>query len=215
MDGKQGAEALEAIAAEVQVCAKCDLCQGARQGVPGSGDPHAEIMLIGEAPSYVDDRRGASFSGPSGVFLDELLTRAGLSRAEIFLTNIVKHHPPDQRELTAQEVTACAPYLTRQISAINPILIVTLGRGAAKRFFPRARITEIHGHAKLVDGRIVVAMYNPAAALHREELRQTVVDDFTNALPAAIAEARRLAAEGKLGQRDGDDGETFEQPSLF
>jgi DNA polymerase len=94
-------------------------------------------------------------------------------------------------------------------------VIVALGRGAAKRFFPRARVTEIHGQAKLVDGRLVVVMYNPAAALHREELRQTVIDDFANALPAAIAEARRLAAEGKLVQGNTDDGETFEQPSLF
>jgi len=207
-------ELLEEIAAETRVCTRCPLHEGAHSAVPGEGPAHAKIMLIGEAPSYVDDQRGTPFSGPSGVFLDELLTRAGLSRAEVFLTNIVKHHPPDQRELTAQEVTACSPYLTRQIAAVNPLLIVTLGRGAAKRFFPRARITEIHGQAKLVDGRIVVAMYNPAAALHREELRQTVIDDFTNALPAALAEARRLAAEGKLGQRD-DDGETFEQPSLF
>jgi uracil-DNA glycosylase len=208
-------ELLEEIAAETRVCTLCPLHEGAHSAVPGEGPARAEIMLIGEAPSYVDDRRGIPFSGPSGVFLDELLTRAGLSRAGVFLTNIVKHRSLDSRELTAQEVTACAPYLTRQIAAINPIVIVTLGRGAAKRFFPRARITEIHGQAKLVDGRIVVAMYNPAAALHREELRQTVVDDFTNALPAAIAEARRLAAEGKLGQGNPDDGETFEQPSLF
>jgi uracil-DNA glycosylase family 4 len=205
---------LDEVAAETRVCTLCPLHEGAHSAVPGEGPARAEIMLIGEAPSYVDDRRGTPFSGPSGAFLDELLARAGLSRAEVFLTNIVKHRSPDSRELTAQEVTACAPYLTRQIAAINPIVIVALGRGAAKRFFPRARITEIHGQAKVLDGRIVVAMYNPAAALHREELRQTVIDDFTSALPAAIAEAHRLAAEGKLGQGN-DDGENIEQPSLF
>jgi uracil-DNA glycosylase family 4 len=208
-------ELLEEIAAETRACTRCPLHEDAHNAVPGEGRADAEIMLIGEAPSYVDDRRGTPFSGPSGVFLDELLSHAGLSRAEVFLTNIVKHRSPDSRELTAQEVAACAPYLTRQIAAINPQVIVALGRGATKRFFPRARITEIHGQAKLVDGRIVVAMYNPAAALHREELRQTVIDDFTTALPAAIAEARRLAAEGKLGQNGADGGETFEQPSLF
>jgi DNA polymerase len=207
-------ELLEKVAAETRVCTLCPLREGAHSAVPGEGPARAEILLIGEAPSYVDDRRGTPFSGPSGAFLDELLARVGLSRAEVFLTNIVKHRSPDSRELTAQEVTACGPYLTRQIAAINPIVIVALGRAAAKRFFPRARITEIHGQAKLVDGRIVVPMYNPAAALHREELRQTVIDDFANALPAAIAEAHRLAAEGKLDQGD-DDGETFEQPSLF
>jgi DNA polymerase len=208
-------EQLAEVAAETQVCTLCPLHEGAHSAVPGEGPAHAEIMLIGEAPSYVDDRRGTPFSGPSGAFLDELLARAGLRRAEVFLTNIVKHRSPDSRELTAHEVTACAPYLTRQIAALNPIVIVALGRGAAKRFFPRVRVTEIHGQAKLVDGRIVVAMYNPAAALRREELRQTVIDDFATALPAAIAEARRLAAEGKLGQGNSDDGDTFEQPSLF
>jgi uracil-DNA glycosylase family 4 len=211
-------ELLREIAEETRVCTRCPLHEGAHTAVPGEGATQAEVMLIGEAPSYVDDRRGVPFSGPSGVFLDELLTRAGMSRAQVFLTNIVKHRTPDQRELTAQEVTACAPYLTRQIAAINPLVIVALGRGAAKRFFPRARITQMHGQAKVVGGRIVLAMYNPAAALHREELRQTVIDDFTSALPAAIAEARRLAAEGKLGpgrENADDDGETFEQPSLF
>ena len=97
-------ELLEEIAAETRVCTRCPLHEGAHSAVPGEGPARAEIMLIGEAPSYVDDRRGTPFSGPSGVFLDELLAAAGLSRAGVFLTNIVKHYPPDQRELTAQEV---------------------------------------------------------------------------------------------------------------
>ncbi|MGH2484887.1 MAG: uracil-DNA glycosylase family protein, partial [Ktedonobacterales bacterium] len=89
-------------------------------------------------------------------------------------------------------------YLTRQIAVVNPKVIVALGRGALARFLPGAKISQVHGQAKLAGGRIVVAMYNPAAALHREELRQTVEDDFRQALPAALAEARRLSAEGKL-----------------
>ncbi len=193
-------EALREIAAEVSVCEKCDLYVGAKHAVPGTGDPRAEVMLIGEAPSFVDDRRGVPFSGPSGVFLDELLALAGLSRAEVFLTNIVKHRSPESRALTPDETAACAPYLTRQIAAIDPLVIVALGRGAAARFFPKVRITTMHGQAKLVAGRIVVAMYNPAAALHQEHLRATVMEDFRRALPAAIAEARRLAAEGKMAR---------------
>lgn len=200
-------EMLEQIATEVQRCTLCDLYQGARHGVPGTGNPHAEVMLIGEAPSQYDDRRGVPFSGPSGTFLDELLALAGLSRADVFLTNIVKHRVPDSRELLPAEIAACAGYLTRQIAAVNPSVVVTLGRGATLRYFPRARISQIHGQAKKVGGRIVVALYNPAAALHQEGLRQTVIDDFTRALPAALAEARRLRAEGKLGAPEQQPGE--------
>ncbi len=212
-------EILDEIAAEVNVCEKCDLHIGAKHAVPGTGSPHAEVMLIGEAPSYVDDRRGAPFSGPSGLFLDELLALAGLSRAEVFLTNIVKHRSPESRALTPDEIVACAPYLTRQIAAVDPLVIVALGRGAASRFFPKVRITTMHGHAKLIDGRIVVAMYNPAAALHQEQLRATVLEDFRRALPAAIAEARQLAAEGKLARGTEATPREEEQPpqqlSLF
>ncbi len=217
MDGKQGTEALEAIAAEVQVCAKCDLCQGARQGVPGSGNPHAEIMLIGEAPSYFDDRSGVPFSGPSGKFLDELLALAGLDRTRVYLTNVVKHRLPEGHDLQPEEIAACADYLTRPIATIDPKVIVTLGRFSLARFLPRAKITAIHGQARLHEGRILVAMYNPAAALRREELRQTVLDDFARALPAALAEAHRLAAEGKLGaaRPKPDDGQAPQQLSLF
>jgi DNA polymerase len=218
MTPEEARDQLPAIAAEVEVCTRCDLYIGAKHGVPGVGDPRAEVMLIGEAPSAVDDKRGTPFSGPSGLFLDELLALAGLSRADVFLTNIVKHRVPDSRPLAPNEIAACAPYLDRQIAALNPRVIVALGRSAAARFFPRVRITQMHGQARKVDGRIVIAMYNPAAALHREELRQTVLDDFKRALPAAIAEARRLAAEGKLGRptdASTHDEEPPQQLSLF
>jgi uracil-DNA glycosylase len=193
-------EALAEIAAEVRTCTKCDLHIGAHNGVPGSGNPHAEVFLVGEAPSVYDDRRGVPFSGPSGAFLDELLALAGLHRAEVFLTNLVRHRVPDGRALRPDEIAACRDYLSRQIAVVNPLVIVALGRGAAARFLPGVHISQDHGQAKVAGGRIVVAMYNPAAALHREELRQTVMNDFERALPAAIAEARRLAAEGKLAR---------------
>jgi len=193
-------EVLAEIAAEVRTCTKCDLHIGAHNGVPGSGNPHAEVFLVGEAPSVYDDRRGVPFSGPSGAFLDELLALAGLHRAEVFLTNLVRHRVPDGRALRPDEIAACRDYLSRQIAAVNPLVIVALGRGAAARFLPGVHISQDHGQAKVAGGRIVVAMYNPAAALHREELRQTVMNDFERALPAAIAEARRLAAEGKLAR---------------
>ncbi len=204
---------LETIAAEVATCQRCELFRAARKGVPGSGNPRAEVMLIGEAPSGYDDRSGAPFSGPSGVFLDELLALAGLSRAETFLTNVVKHRTPEGRNPAPEEIAACAPYLTRQIEAVNPVLIVTLGRFAAARFFRGKGITALHGQAKRIGGRFVLAMYNPAAGLHREELRQVIVDDFTRALPAALAEARRLAATGQ-GEQSSEEPPP-QQLSLF
>jgi uracil-DNA glycosylase len=209
-------DTLEQIAAEVSACAKCDLHLGARNGVPGVGDSHAEIMFIGEAPSQNDDRRGTPFSGPSGAFLDELLGLVGLSRSTVFLTNVVKHRVPESRELSPDEIAACSDYLTRQIAAIKPKVIATLGRAAAMRFFPRARVSQMHGQTKQIRGHVVVVMYNPAAALHQEALRQTVIDDFTRAIPAALAEARRLAAEGKNGGPEPAQGEEPpQQLSLF
>ncbi len=210
------ADTLDQIAAEVQVCTLCDLHMGAKNGVPGEGNAGAEVMFIGEAPSLYDDRRGAPFSGPSGVFLDELLALVGMSRSSVYLTNMVKHRVPEIRDLLPAEITACAGYLTRQIALVNPKVIVALGRVATGRFFPKARITQMHGKFKLVGKRVVVAMYNPAAALHREDLRQTVIDDFTRAIPAALAEAQRLAAEGKLVAADEQEGkEPPEQLPLF
>ena len=211
--------ALAQVAAETSGCQRCDLYRGAHRSVPGVGPAPAEVMLIGEAPSAYDDRSGVPFSGPSGVFLDELLAAAGMSRAQIYLTNLVKHHPPENRELHPDEVAACASYLVRQIAAVGPILIVTLGRGALNWFLPSARISSQHGQARLHRGRVLLAMYNPAAGLHREELHDVIVADFKRALPAALAEARRLAAEGKLARTSGADTGEHEPPpqqlSLF
>lgn len=205
-------EQLAEIARETQVCTRCPLSQGARHAVPGAGDANAEILFIGEYPSAFDDRSGEPFSGPTGAFLDELLALAGLDRSQIFLTNVVKHRVPDVRPLAPGEISACSGYLTRQIAAIHPKLIVALGRSASLRFFPRGKITQLHGRFKQIGGHLVLAMYNPAAALHQEDLRATVVHDFTIALPAALAEARRLAAGGKL--RPSED-EPPQQLSLF
>jgi len=135
---------------------------------------------------------------------------------------VLKCRPPGNRDPLPEEIAACGDYLARQIAALNPKVIVTLGRFSMARFFPNARISAIHGQAKKIDGRIVVAMYHPAAALHQSSLRQTVEEDFRRAIPAALAEARRLAAEGKLGGQpsgvagDGrDDSPPPQQLSLF
>ncbi len=210
-------EVLDRVAAEVRDCTKCDLHLNTRNGVPGEGDPHAEVMFIGEAPGYHEDRQGRPFVGPAGAFLNELLASVGLDRSIVFITNVVKHRPPENRDPLPEEIAACSDYLDRQIAAMDPKVIVTLGRYSMARFFPTGKISQIHGQAKLVDGRIVVAMYHPAAALHQQSLRQTVVDDFKRAIPAALAEAKRLAAEGRLGAppEKKDDEKPPEQLSLF
>ncbi len=215
--GEATRAALAQVAAETRACARCDLSSGAKNSAPGAGAAPAEVMLIGEAPSAYDDRSGRPFSGPSGVFLDELLAAAGLSRTQVYLTNVVKHHPPENRELRPNEVAACSGYLTREIAVVNPSVVVTLGRAALAWFLPNARISSLHGQAQQHRGRILLAMYNPAAGLHREELHDVIVADFTHALPAAIAEARRLLAEGKLALRDAarDDEPGPQQLSLF
>ena len=212
-------DVLEAVAAEVRVCTKCDLCLNTKNGVPGEGSPHAEVLFIGEAPGYHEDRQGRPFVGPAGQFLNELLGSVGLDRSTVFITNVVKHRPPENRDPLPDEILACSDYLTRQIAALNPKVIVTLGRFSMARFFPGAKISAIHGQAKKVDVRIVVAMYHPAAALHQQSLRQTVVDDFKHSIPPALAEARRMEAEGNLGntakKTDDDEGEPPQQLSLF
>lgn len=210
-------EALAQVAAEVRVCTRCDLHVGAKHGVPGTGAAPAEVMLIGEAPSAYDDRSGRPFSGPSGAFLDELLAAAGLSRGQVYLTNVVKHHPRESRELRPDEVAACSGYLAREVAAVNPLVLVPLGRAALSWFLPNARITSLHGQVRQHHGRILLAMYNPAAGLHREELHDVIVADFTRALPAALTEARRLKAEGKLTPSDTprDEGPGPQQMTLF
>jgi DNA polymerase len=214
-EGEAAQTALAQVAAETRACARCDLHIGARNSAPGSGAAPAEVMLIGEAPSAYDDRSGRPFSGPSGDFLDELLAAAGLSRAQVYLTNVVKHRSPESREVRPDEVTACSGYLTREIAAVNPIVLVTLGRAALNWFLPTARISALHGQARQHRGRILLAMYNPAAGLHRQELRAGIVGDFTRALPAALAEARRLAAAGKLTPADAPRDDGPQQMSLF
>jgi DNA polymerase len=210
-------EALGCIGAEVQACKKCDLHIGTRNGVPGEGSAHAEVMFIGEGPGYHEDRQGRPFVGPAGQFLNELLAGIGLDRSNVYITNVVKHRPPENRDPLPEEIAACADYLTRQITAVRPKVIVTLGRYSMARFFPTAKISTIHGQARIVDGHVVVAMYHPAAALHKAELKQTVVDDFKRAIPAALAEANRMLATGKLvpPEKKDDDQPPPQQLSLF
>lgn len=184
------AEALQDIRDEVAVCTRCELYRQATNPVPGEGNPDARILLIGEAPGFHEDAKGKPFIGNSGKFLTELLEKAGLSREEVFITNVVKHRPPGNRDPLPDEIAACAYHLDRQISIIDPDVIVTLGRFSLARYFPGERISKIHGQPKEIDGRFIVPMYHPAAALHNGSLRPELEADFMK-LPRLLAEFDR------------------------
>jgi uracil-DNA glycosylase family 4 len=190
-------EILKEVAAEVSICTKCDLCKGRIKAVPGEGSPHARVMFIGEGPGFHEDKQGRPFVGPAGQFLEELLASINLKRADVFITNVVKCRPPGNRDPLPAEIDACNGYLDRQIAAINPQVIVTLGRFSMAKFFGSEKISVIHGRARKIDGRICIAMYHPAAGLHQQSLKESIRADFKK-IPLVIAEAERLAAEGKM-----------------
>jgi len=184
-------EILAEIAAEVKVCPRCELSRTRTHAVPGDGNPNAKIMFVGEGPGWHEDQQGKPFVGAAGKFLNELLALAGLNREDVFITNVVKCRPPGNRDPMPDEIAACAPYyLDRQIAAINPGVIVTLGRFSMSRWFPGERISRIHGQPKHVDGRLIVPMYHPAAALHQSALRGAIEEDFAK-LPKILLEAER------------------------
>lgn len=207
-ESKSAAETLAEIAEEVKNCTLCELFRTATNAVPGEGNPEARVMFIGEAPGWHEDKQGKPFVGNSGKFLNELIESAGLTRDEVFITNIVKHRPPGNRDPLPDEIAACAGYLERQIAAIDPDVIVTLGRHSMNRYFPGERISKIHGKPKRVGTRLVVPMYHPAAALHNGALRSTIEDDFKR-LPKFLAEQ-----ETERSKRQQEE-ERPEQGSLF
>ncbi len=183
---------LAEIDAEIVACQRCPLARTRLKAVPGEGPANARIMFIGEAPGWHENQQGRPFVGPAGQFLDELLAAIGLKRSEVYITNIVKCRPPNNRDPQPAEIEACRDYLERQIAAICPRVIVTLGRYSLQHFLPGATISKVHGQPRTVDGRIVVPMYHPAAALHQPTLRRTVEEDFQK-LPGILARLERAA----------------------
>lgn len=200
-------DTLEEIAAKVRVCTLCDLCRTRTNAVPGEGNPTADIMFIGEGPGWHEDRQGKPFVGASGQFLSEMLAKIGLSREDVFITNVVKCRPPGNRDPLPDEMAACAPYLEGQIEQINPRVIVTLGRFSMSRWFPNERISRIHGQPKRFGSLMVVPMYHPAAALHQGSLRATIEADMMK-LPSIVEEARQTVDED-------DDKPKPEQMRMF
>jgi DNA polymerase len=179
---------LEQLTAAVRACTLCPLHSGRTNAVPGEGPANAEIMFIGEGPGFHEDRQGRPFVGSAGKLLEELLAGIGLTREQVYIANVVKCRPPGNRDPLPEELTACKPYLDRQIELIQPRVIVTLGRFSMYRYFPGQSISRVHGQARRVGNVLVVPMLHPAAALHQPQWKSTLEADFQR-LPQIIAQS--------------------------
>ena len=203
-------DSLEGVAQAVRACTDCPLHRGRTNAVPGEGNPSADLMFIGEGPGFHEDRQGRPFVGPAGQLLEGLLASIGTNRDQVFIANMVKCRPPDNRDPQPSEIAACSKYLERQIELINPKLIVTLGRFSLGRFFPGESVTRARGRLREKDGRRIFPVLHPAAALRRPELRTTMVEDF-RAIEAALAAAPEPVLEpvaaglGDTVQASGDE----------
>ncbi len=167
-----------------------ELAASATQLVMGDGNPDADIVFIGEAPGQKEDEQGIPFVGAAGKFLNEMLAEAGMQRSDVYITNIVKYRPPNNRDPLPEEKAAFLPYLLRQLEIINPKAVITLGRHSMEYFLPEAKISQIHGHAvrkkvvyhdKSEHEWLIIPLYHPAAALYNGGMRQTLIDDFVAA----------------------------------
>ncbi len=198
------AQELEKIATQVSGCTNCDLHHSRKNAVPGEGPSNAEIMFIGEGPGFHENEQGRPFVGAAGKVLDDLLAKIGMQRTDVFIGNVVKCRPPGNRDPQADEISACSEYLERQIQAIDPKVIVTLGRFSLMYFMPNAKISDVHGKAMQVRGRLVVAMYHPAAGLHQRSLMSTIEEDFKK-IPDLIARADKNAGSQEQAPVDKDN----------
>ena len=163
---------LEAVAAEAAGCTRCRLHQSRTQVVFGQGDPHADLMFVGEAPGFHEDRQGLPFVGPSGQLLNRLLEGIGLRREDVYIANVVKSRPPQNRDPQPDEIAACRPWLDAQIRLVDPKVVVTLGNFAAKTLLETTTgITRLRGQAYPFQGRVLLPTFHPAAALHAQGRR--------------------------------------------
>jgi len=177
--GLPAEEALALLADNIRVCTCCDLSESRTQAVPGEGSARAAIMFVGEAPGAVEDKTGRPFVGPSGRFLDAMLRDIGLERADVFIGNVNRCRPPGNRDPLAWEVAACRPWLLAQLRVIRPQVVCPLGRFALEALVDsRLQISKAHGQPIEQDGILYVPLYHPAAALHRQDLRDTLIADM-------------------------------------
>lgn len=171
---------LKDILAELHSCEKCGLCHGRTQPVLGAGVPNSKIVIVGEAPGKNEDEQGKPFVGRSGKLLDQMLAEVGLSREKnVFITNIVKCRPPENRDPLPEECAACREYLDRILAIVDPKVILCVGRISAQRLFdPNFRVTRQHGETREVDGRLVMGTFHPAAVLRNPSYRELMEADL-------------------------------------
>ncbi|MFH0847244.1 MAG: uracil-DNA glycosylase [Chloroflexota bacterium] len=172
---------------QIVVCKKCPTLAASRtQVVPGDGAENAAIMFVGEAPGFNEDKQGLPFVGQAGAFLNELLGSINFKREQVYITNVIKCRPPENRDPLPYEIQNCRPWLDAQIATIKPRIIVLLGRYALASFLPDKSISKIHGTAQRVGDTVYFALYHPAAALYQQSLRETIKSDFLR-IPGILA----------------------------
>jgi uracil-DNA glycosylase len=190
----------------IRGCQLCDLSKGRTLAVPGEGPDTARVMFIGEAPGYHEDRQGRPFVGAAGQYLQELLTKAGLRREGVYICNVIKCRPPQNRDPLPEEIEACRPYLDQQIALIKPRMIVTLGRFSMARYFQGQSISRVHGQYKRLGDTWYMPMFHPAAALHQPRYRLMIEEDFQKlATLLAQVEQGEVATDRVAPTRDGDE----------
>ena len=183
---------LSELCKQIVVCRKCETLARIRtQVVPGEGPDNAEIMFIGEAPGWNEDQQGRPFVGQAGLFLEQLMASINLKRTQVYITNVIKCRPPENRDPLPYEIQNCRPWLERQIELIHSRMIVTLGRYSMGLFFPGKSISKIHGTAQKKDNIIYYAMYHPAAALHQGSLRREIEADMLK-IPSILSQAETV-----------------------
>lgn len=184
--------ALTELYQEIENCQNCELARYRIKVVPGEGDEDAELLFIGEAPGWHEDQQGRPFVGPAGGFLEQLLASIKLTREQVYIANVIKCRPPQNRDPLPSEIQACCKWLDRQIEMIRPKMIITLGRYSLARYFPNQSISKIHGKPQKQNGIIYYPMYHPAAALHQGSLRRIIEADMVR-IPEILAQAEKMA----------------------
>ncbi len=181
----------------IAICNKCGLCKTAKNPVPGEGNINSELVFVGEAPGATEDATGRPFVGRAGKLLESLLLKIGYKREDVWIGNIIKHRPPENRDPLSEEISACQPYLKLQLETIAPKLVITLGRFSMNYFYPDGKITRDHGTLRKIGQYYLFSVYHPAAALRNPTFLKTLQEDFAK-IPRVLEAIRKRESEPTL-----------------